>query len=146
MKQCIEHNDAYRVFYGKEGKAVERESDLQLLFRFTWFASVSDVNAEINNGRGAVDFKISRGSNDKTLVEFKLAKNTALKQNLMNQVEVYEAANQTHQSIKVIIFFSDDQLQRVQRILKDLGLEQSRYLVLIDARNTNKPSASTVRS
>ena len=42
-------------------------------------------------GRGAVDFKISRGSKDKTLVEFKLAKNTQLKRNLKNQVKIYES-------------------------------------------------------
>ncbi|TON37876.1 hypothetical protein CGH57_24740, partial [Vibrio parahaemolyticus] len=84
--------DGYKIFYIK-GEPVKRESDLQLLFRLTWFASVSDVNAEVNNGRGPVDYKISRGNRDKTLVEFKLASNSKLKQNLKNQVQVYEAAN-----------------------------------------------------
>ena len=33
-----------------------------------------DVNREPNNGRGPVDFKISDGALDKSLIEFKLAK------------------------------------------------------------------------
>lgn len=141
LKQVIENNDGYRLFYVK-GQPVKRESDLQLIFRLTWYASDDDVNAEVNNGRGPVDYKISRGSKDKTLVEFKLASNSKLRQNLENQVEVYEAANQTNKSIKVILYFTDSELERVIRILKDLKLTEGKELVLIDARATNKPSGS----
>jgi len=59
LKQVIENNDGYRLF-----------SDLQLIFRLTWYASDDDVNSEVNNGRGPVDYKISRGSKDSTLVEY----------------------------------------------------------------------------
>lgn len=143
MKQVIENNDGYKIFYIK-GQPVKRESDLQLLFRLTWFASTSDVNAEVNNGRGPVDYKISRGNQDKTLVEFKLASNSKLKQNLQNQVEVYEAANQTKKSIKVILYFSDAELTRLIKVFKDLGLMEGDALVTIDAR-PNKDSASNVK-
>ncbi|EPZ3942722.1 hypothetical protein ACXNA4_005413, partial [Klebsiella pneumoniae] len=81
LKQVIENNNGYKVFY-LNGVPVKREADLQLMFRLTWFASISDVNSEVDNGRGPVDYKISRGSKDKTLVEFKLASNSKLKQNL----------------------------------------------------------------
>ncbi|HBZ3660008.1 TPA: hypothetical protein MHK27_25010, partial [Klebsiella pneumoniae] len=101
LKQVIENNNGYKVFY-LNGVPVKREADLQLMFRLTWFASISDVNSEVDNGRGPVDYKISRGSKDKTLVEFKLASNSKLKQNLANQVKVYESANETKKSIKVI--------------------------------------------
>lgn len=101
LKQVIEKNDGYKIFYIK-GQPVQREVDLQLMFRLTWFASNDDVNAEVNNGRGPVDYKISRGSKDSTLVEFKLASNSKLKQNLAKQVEVYKEANQTNKSIKVV--------------------------------------------
>ena len=53
-------------------------------------ATEYDVNREVNNGRGPVDFKVSKGSKDTTLVEFKLASNTKLKKNLENQVEIYK--------------------------------------------------------
>ena len=144
LKHVIENNDGYRVFY-INGQPVKRESDLQLMFRLTWYASQDDVNAEVNNGRGPIDYKISRGSKDSTLVEFKLAGNSKLKQNLENQIAVYEAANQTDQSIKVIMYFSDAELEKVLRVLNEVGLQESRSLVLIDARATNKPSGSNAR-
>lgn len=143
MKQVIENNDGYKIFYIK-GQPVKRESDLQLLFRLTWFASVSDVNSEVNNGRGPVDYKISRGNKDKTLVEFKLASNSKLKQNLKNQVPVYESANQTKKSIKVILYFNDTELAKLLKVFKELGLTQGETLVTIDAR-PNKASASNVK-
>ncbi|MCD6437288.1 MAG: hypothetical protein J7L56_03355 [Halomonas sp.] len=144
LKQVIENNDGYRIFYSN-GQPIKRESDLQLMFRLTWYASQDDVNAEVNNGRGPVDYKISRGSKDSTLVEFKLASNSKIKQNLAKQVEVYKAANQTKKSIKVILYFSDSELSRVQKIMKELELKEGKELVLIDAQATNKPSGSNAR-
>ncbi|MBL4630797.1 MAG: hypothetical protein JKY14_06410 [Paraglaciecola sp.] len=144
LKQVIESNDGYRLFYVK-GEPVKRESDLQLIFRLTWYAAEDDVNAEVNNGRGPVDYKISRGSKDSTLVEFKLASNSKLKQNLAKQVEVYKAANQTKKSIKVILYFTDSELGRLIKVLKDLELKQDEKLILIDARATNKPSGSNAK-
>jgi hypothetical protein len=145
LKNVIENKDGYRAFYYK-GEPVRREAVLQLMFRLTWFASPEDVTREANEGRGPVDFKISMGSADKTLVEFKLASNSKLAQNLQNQVEVYKKAHDTDKAIKVILYFTLDEKQKVEKILKDLGLEKERYVVLIDARNDNKESASKVRS
>ena len=143
LKDIIENKDGYKLFY-HNGIPVSKEKDLQLLFKFTWFASIFDVNAEVNNGRGPVDFKISLGDIDKTLVEFKLAKNSKLRQNLANQVQVYEAANNTNQSIKVIMFFTENEQLHVEKILKDLKLENNPNIILIDAID-NKISASNVK-
>ncbi|HBR5831966.1 TPA: hypothetical protein L9Z89_004637, partial [Klebsiella pneumoniae] len=143
LKQVIENNNGYKVFY-LNGVPVKREADLQLMFRLTWFASISDVNSEVDNGRGPVDYKISRGSKDKTLVEFKLASNSKLKQNLANQVKVYESANETKKSIKVILYFNDTELSKLIKVFKELGVKESKELVIIDAR-PNKVSASNVK-
>ena len=144
LKQVIENNDGYRLFYHK-GQPIKKESDLQLMFRLTWFGTPSDINSEVNNGRGPVDYKASRGAKDSTLVEFKLAKNTKLKQNLKHQVKIYENANNTKKSIKVILYFSTEEYDRVKRILKELGLKEDKELVLIDAQKGNKQSASNVK-
>jgi len=102
-----------------------------------------DVNREVDNGRGPVDFKISRGSKDSTLVEFKLASNSQLKRNLERQVEVYEkASDPTNPSIKVILYFNELEHKRVIDILEDLKLRDNKNIILIDARKDNKPSAS----
>ncbi|EBP0842993.1 hypothetical protein LB05_03855, partial [Salmonella enterica] len=143
LKQVIENNNGYKVFY-LNGVPVKREADLQLMFRLTWFASISDVNSEVDNGRGPVDYKISRGSKDKTLVEFKLASNSKLKQNLANQVKIYEFANETKKSIKVILYFTDTELSKLIKVFKELGIKEGKDLVLIDAR-PNKVSASNVK-
>ena len=113
------------------------------LFKLTWFATIFDVNAEVNNGRGPVDFKISKGDLDKTLVEFKLASNSKLKQNIANQVQVYEAANNTNQSMKVILYFNEIEYKKVLNVLDELGLSSDENIILIDACN-NKISASNV--
>lgn len=141
MKHVIEHNDGYRLFYVK-GKPIKREQDLQIIYRLTWHGTRFDVNSEVNNGRGPVDYKVSDGAADKTLVEFKLASNSKLKKNLEKQVGVYEKANSTRQSIKVILYFSGGELATVKAILKELGLDDNPHVILIDARNDNKPSAS----
>lgn len=144
LKKVIEDNDGYRIFYVK-GEPIQREADLQLLFRLTWYASDFDVNAEVNNGRGPVDYKISRGAGDKTLVEFKLAKNSKLKQNLAKQVEIYEKANDTKLSYKVILYFSHDEYVRVEKVIDELKLKNRDHIILIDARKDNKPSASNAK-
>ena len=142
LKDVIENKDGYKLFY-HNGIPVSKEKDLQLLFKFTWFATIFDVNAEVNNGRGAVDYKISIGNTDKTLVEFKLARNKKLKQNLLNQIKVYETANNTKQSLTVILFYTENEKQSVLRILEELKLNDYENIILIDACN-NKLSASTL--
>jgi hypothetical protein len=141
LKDVIENKDGYRLFYFK-GKPVKREEDLQIMYRLTWFATLHDVNREVNNGRGPVDFKVSHGSTDKTLIEFKLASNSKLKRNLEKQVGVYEMANNTKKSITVILHFNESELQKILRYKQDLGLNSAENIILIDASQDNKPSAS----
>ena len=90
LKKVIEDQDGYRLFYSN-GQPIKREADLQVIYRLVWYGSPLDVNREVNNGRGPVDYKISYGSKNSTLVEFKLASNSKLKQNLAKQVDVYKA-------------------------------------------------------
>lgn len=142
LKAFIEDMDGYRLFY-HDGQPIKKEKDLQLIFKLTWFGSTYDVNAEVNNGRGPVDFKISMGSFDKTLVEFKLASNSKLKKNLENQVQVYEKANATRQSMKVILYFNESEHLKVNSILNDLNLQGNPNIILIDACG-DKLSASNV--
>jgi hypothetical protein len=142
LKDIIENKGGNKIFY-INGVPIEREADLQILFRLTWYATPSDVTREANDGRGPADFKISRGATDKTIVEFKLAKNTQLERNLQKQCKVYEAASDTtHPSIKVILYFDDSEYDKVYRILKRLNLENDQNIVLIDACDYNKPSGS----
>jgi hypothetical protein len=141
LKDVIENKGGHRIFYF-DGEALEREEDLHILYRLTWYATESDVTREANDGRGPVDFKVSRGSKDKTLVEFKLAKNSQLEKNLKHQAEIYQKASDADRAIKVIIYFTAREKKRVEGILKKLKLDGHKGVVLIDARKDNKPSGS----
>src|SRR5262249_51253801 len=123
MKDVIENKGGHRYFY-VNGDPLPREEDLQTMYRLTWFATPSDVSREVNDGRGPADFKISRGALDKTLVEFKLARNTQLKRNLERQAEVYEKASdiRAKSTIKVIVYFTELEQLKVSRILEELKM------------------------
>lgn len=141
LKDMIESKGAHRIFYVK-GRPIDREEDLHVMYRLTWYDSPSDVSREANDGRGPADFKISKGAMDKTLVEFKLAKNSQLKRNLEKQTVIYEKASDAQRSIKVVVYFSESEYTKVMRILKELDLTESPDVVLINARNDDKPSGS----
>ena len=142
FKQMIENNDGYKLL-NFHGKRIAKEEDLQLLFRFVWSGTQLSVDREVNNGRGPVDYKLSNGADNATLIEFKLASNSELKQNLQHQVDIYKSANQTESALISIIYFTKSEFDRVQRILHELHLEDSVDIVLIDA--SPKESASNVR-
>ena len=145
LKDVIENKGGWRIFY-VDAKPIGREDDAQILFRLTWFAAPVSVTREANDGRGPVDFKMSSGPTDQTLVEFKLARNTQLRRNLSHQVAIYEAASDADKSIKVIVYFHESERARARRILDELGLTDDPDIVLIDARSDNKPSGSKAAS
>ena len=141
LKHVIEDNGGWRIFYDSDGQPFRRENDLQILYRLVWFGTPFDIGREANDGRGPVDFKASKGRH-KTLVEVKLASNSKLETNLAKQVEIYQTSADAERAIKAIIYFTYEERQKVERILKKLGLSDSKDVVVIDGRSDNKPSAS----
>ena len=129
LKDVIENKGGHRLFYGPEGP-IRSERDLQIAFRLVWFGSRADVSTEVNDGRGPADFKISQGAADKTIVEMKLAKNTQLKRNLERQAEIYKKASDAAKAIKVVLFFSVEEEERVINILHELGMQNDEDVVL----------------
>jgi hypothetical protein len=51
-----------------------------------------------------------------------------------HQTEVYAKANNTEWKLKVVLYFDYSEWAKVNRILKDLKLENDPTVVLIDAR------------
>jgi hypothetical protein len=142
LKDAIENQGCWKIFYNQE-KPITREEDIHILFRLVWFGTAMDVSREVNDGQGPVDYKISYGKQDKTLVEFKLASNSHLRDNLQNQLEAYKKASDTEQGYKVIFYFSDRDLLRVQEILTELKMSDNPDIILVDARP--KKSASLLK-
>lgn len=89
--------------------------------------------------------RFSHGNGDTSLVECKLASSSKLKQNLQHQVPVHELATETTQSLRVNIFLTGEEFRRVQKILRDPKLADERHVILIDARDDNKPSGLVTR-
>lgn len=147
FKYYVENQDGYTVINRGEGQPFATEREVQSFFGLLLQRSNFDANREVNNGRGAVDFKLSMGAADKSLIEFKLAKSSSLKRNVMNQLSVYEKANKTNKSVMVVIAYTEADMNKVDRVLREVGsipAGVSRSIVVIDARADNKPSASTV--
>ncbi len=142
FKDVIENKGGHKIFYGSDDKPIRREKDVHILFRLVWYGTPSDVSREVDDGRGPADYKISRGAKDKTLVEFKLASNSQLKRNLLKQLNIYKKASDAEWGFKVIIYFSEQELIRVQSILSELDMGQDKNIILIDACIDNKPSGS----
>ncbi|MDP1678053.1 MAG: hypothetical protein Q8L88_14445 [Bacteroidota bacterium] len=141
LKDVIENKGGHRIFY-LNGKPVSNEEDLQILYRLTWYSTSSSVTREANDGRGPVDFKVSKGSKDTTLVEMKLASNSQLKRNLEKQTAIYQKASDAKTVYKVILFFSASEERKIEKILNQLKIQNDKRIILIDARKDNKPSGS----
>lgn len=142
FKHIIEDCDGYKNLYVK-GKPIAKENDLQRLFRFVWYGTNYKVDAEANNGRGQADFIVSKGQNNQSIIEFKLASNKTL-DHVFTQVKIYEAANCTDGSLIVIFYFSESEYLYAKQIVKNAGYESmiDKSIYLIDCRPDNKPSAS----
>ncbi len=136
-KDIIENKGGYKYL-----QPTKNEADLKLLYRTTWYKTIYDVSSEVNDGGGAADFKISRGPQDKTIIEFKLASNTQLKTSLKNQTKVYKKASDANKDIYVIVYFTELEEKRVIRILNEIGIVNKENIVLVDARSDNKPTGS----
>lgn len=143
FKNYVENQDGWRAINKGDGKGLSSEQDVQIFFGLLLQESRFDINREVNNGRGPVDFKVSMGL-DKTLIEFKLAKSSSLKRNMENQVEVYKRANGTDSAVFVVIAYSGKEVEKTEDAVKVLGLNRpgSMEVVIIDA--SPKESASKV--
>lgn len=140
FKRYIEYNDVGILINPKC-----KEQCLQKLFKMIWRITSFDFNAEVNNGRGPVDFKVSKGSKDKTIIEFKLASNSKLRQNLLNQVEIYKQSNITTKTIVVLSYFNEKEKDKLYKALDELQLSNLENVIVIDCCR-QKASASNVTS
>ncbi len=145
LKSVIEDQDGWRTLW-LDGMPIAKEADLHIMFRLTWCGTLMDVNREVNNGRGPADFVVSFGRLDKTVIEFKLASNSSLAKNLQNQTEIYQKAGNAQRKLKVIVYFSDEELATVNKVLHECGLDIDDDIILVDARSDNKKSASKATS
>lgn len=129
LKNIIENKDEVKLSY--QNKLIKKESDLQILFRLIWFVRPFYVDNDIKIDLNPLGYENPQSSKGKMLVEFKLANNKKLKQSLKNQIKKYGKENL--KSIKVIIYSSFSEYDKVNRILRELNLKVGKNIVLINA-------------
>ncbi len=141
FKNWVEIRQGYLVIKDSDEKRIQRTLDLlagHICKENNW-----DLSAETNNGRGPVDFKISRG-NDKTVIEIKLTSNSEYVHGLEVQIEEYAKAEDTDKKIYLLINNGRNS-ERVKSVLnkREKMVNEGKnpaHVVVIDA--TPKPSAS----
>jgi hypothetical protein len=105
-KNLIEDNGLWGLLYNDNRKP-KHERAAQLLFFgiADSYCTVNDIDLyrEINNGRGSVDFKLSRGARDKVIVEVKLTSNKQLTSGFDAQIPIYMKQEKTNKAVYLII-------------------------------------------
>lgn len=145
FKNYLENRGGWKLFWEKnQRKEKIKESDFQILIDLVFSHSQFSVDREVNNGPGPVDHKVSMGKKDVTLIEVKLAKNSQLRKNLLNQLDTYLKTEEVKNGFYVIIFFDDTELAKVNRVLNELDMQKyvDDKMFLIDCRY--KKSASKI--
>lgn len=146
FKDLIEDNALNKLLYDVSGKP-KHESAAQLLFYGIadsyCEANNIDITREGNNGRGPVDFKLSRGANDKVIVETKLTSNVQLCHGIEIQVPIYMKQEKTKKAIYLIIDTGHQTtLERFVDFYNKLDKEIKSKISYIVIDATQKPSAS----
>lgn len=146
FKMLVENNGLSKLLYDSTG-APKHESAAQLLF-FGVADSYCDANnidltKEGNNGRGPVDFKLSRGSKEKVVVETKLTSNSQLRHGIEIQLPIYMKQEKTKQAIYLIIDNGHPKaLENFIRFYNGLDQDTKRKITYIIIDATPKLSAS----
>lgn len=149
FKRQVEDNRLAKALYVK-GKP-RREDIAQAVFQAVADAHCKhndlDLSAEVNAGRGPVDFKFSNGQRAPVLVELKLSSSTQLLHGFERQLSAYEAAEDTDLSVYLVIYngFGDSKLQRLRERVEEAKTAGKRTPEVIVVDATQKPSGSRLR-
>lgn len=101
----IEKRDLWRDLYASGKPRFEKASQRMFFVIAHSYCEANglELSPEAETGRGAVDFKVSKGMNSRVLVEIKLSTNTKLKQGLEKQLKVYQEAELPVECFYVVI-------------------------------------------
>lgn len=144
FKQWVEYNKGWEVI--QEAESRKKEKILQRVIHLSGISYIKannlDMSCEPDEGRGPVDFKVSRGQ-DITILEVKLTSNPQYLHGYEVQIEEYGKAEMTDKMIYVLVDLGNPlKVRKVQdvhdrKVDEDIRVPE---LVVIDA--TKKESAS----
>lgn len=152
FKLFVEDQAGYKLLWDDNKNRGKKEEASQLLFHGIVRAYCKlnniDITREANIGRGPVDFKFSKGYEDRVLLEVKLARNSSFWDGLEKQLPQYLKSEEISKGIFMVIVYKDEEYKKISEInavlssiSPQLGYEID--VVIIDAIN-NKTSASNL--
>lgn len=146
FKQLIEINGLHDLLYDQDKKA-KHERAAQLLFfgiaDSYCLANNIDLTRESNSGRGPVDFKLSKSSLEKIVVEIKLTSNGQLKHGIEKQLPIYMKQENTINAIYLIIDNGHPKaLENFYKFYNELSIPEKSKIDVIVIDGTYKKSAS----
>ena len=142
FKNHIECKGLWKAFYRDKNKEKRvDEKFLQLLFSLSWYNSDVKLIPEANSGRGPSDFLITRGVKDNTVVEFKLASNSAAP-SVYKELEVYMNSHDAKYGYVVFFYFDKEELKIIDDIIEN---NPDKKDITIKINCQKKLSASKVR-
>jgi hypothetical protein len=149
LKHAVEQQALWRELWNGAFQCTERRC--QALFKLAatcWCQAYDiDLSAEVDFGRGPVDFKMSCGWNSRALIEVKLASNSKFWNGIRKQLPQYLKSEKIANGYFVPFIFEASHEKLVSEIgdvAKEVSLTTGYRIevVVIDARRDNKKSAS----
>jgi hypothetical protein len=133
QKYISNDNDLKRLLLWKNENKCQPESHWQKIFQLFSYLYLEynniDLSPETSTNKGFVDFKLSRGSNERILIEMKLSKNLKFKNGLTKQLEEYKTCfNNVKKSYYIYIdlekdfSISNQKRTELMRLKKELDL------------------------
>lgn len=146
IKRIVEENGVNQLLYREDGEP-HKEAYAQKLFSAIMRKQCEnndiDLSPETNNGRGPVDFKLSRGT-EKVLVEVKLTTNKQLIHGLETQLPIYMTQECSQRGIFLVfdVAKTDHARKKLMSIYSKLPKETKDRIRLVIVDATLKLSAS----
>ncbi len=78
----------------------------------------TDISREPNIGRGPVDFKFSKGYEDRVLLEVKLARNGKFWNGVTEQLPQYLKSEEVDKGVFMVIVYTDKEIEKNYRLYK----------------------------
>lgn len=149
FKKLVEDNYMWKIFNRKGRKPDETDWQYYLMTVADTYIKASaadvDVTRENNPGPGLLDFKFTRGSKGKTVVEIKRSSNQDLLHGYVSQLPDYYKAESAEFGIFLIIKESEADLDKIESVFAHQGEmelkgEEAFLIIVVDA--VPKSSAS----
>ncbi|TIH30788.1 hypothetical protein [Subtercola vilae] len=156
FQHAVEETDLWKALWDDGMRKYRPEKIVQaiaaMLFAAHCRTADVDLTRESNLGRGPVDFKFSQGWQKRALLEVKLIPSTHFFTGASKQLPQYMTTERTSVGIYLCVGYTDkdfspERLQPIEDTIRKLREDSGWTLeiVYVDARTTNKDSASKLK-